>query len=80
MPEKNSKLSQHPAEYPLERAIEYVAALAALGWVFGYVGWALQAFLLPDAVPKPNREAWTTTGMGLAGVAGISWFLSELLH
>jgi hypothetical protein len=80
MSNKKPELSTHAAEYPLERMVEYVAALAAVGWVFGYLGWALQSSLLQESAQMPSREAWTATGMGLAGVAGISWFISELLH
>ena|GEM_PF-5243050 len=68
-----------PGEYPLERQIEYVAALAALGWLAGYVGWAFRSSLLPKGSKKPIRDDWTSAGMGLAGVAGLSWFLSELV-
>lgn len=65
--------------YPLDRQIEYIVALAGLGWVFGYVGWALRSSLLPAGSRKPRREDWTATGMGLAGVAGVSWFFFELV-
>lgn len=63
---------------PLERHIAYVAGLAAVGWVCGYIGWAIKSSLLPPGAERPSREDWTSTSMGLAGAAGVAWILSEL--
>jgi hypothetical protein len=78
-PEMRAAAPVGSSDYPLERQIEYVVALAGLGWICGYIGWAFRSLLLPAGAEKPKREDWTATGMGLAGAAGISWFFFELV-
>ena len=74
-----SASTAHQPELPLERQVEYVAALGAIAWALGWAAWAFWDFLLPPDLTRPSRAKWANTASGLTLIAGASWILSEQL-
>lgn len=63
--------------YPAERAVAYVGSLAAVGGAGALFAWAIASYLLPGKTL--DLPTWTLWGAGLAGIAGLSWVVSDAL-
>jgi hypothetical protein len=67
--------SGHDAIYPLEHGAGYVASVAGVGAVFGFLAWLLFSLILPRKSLDIGR--WTGIGGGFAGAIALIYVVSN---